>query len=115
VDRLCGLEGVQIDIAMMRTPDGHGRVELTKFRNPDLVGAEPASAPPNTLGSISQRPQSSLRLVWWRQSDSPDAHARSHHPSLAGQSRDVCIQIHPINTLQFQDDMFALKLGNTFA
>jgi hypothetical protein len=34
---------------------------------------------------------------------------------LAGQLRDVCIRIHPINTLQFQDDMFALKLGNTFA
>jgi catechol 2,3-dioxygenase-like lactoylglutathione lyase family enzyme len=50
VDRLCGLEGVRADIAMMRTPDGHGRVELTKYRNPDLVAAEPASAPPNTLG-----------------------------------------------------------------
>ena len=50
VDRLCGLEGVQVDIAMMRTPDGHGRVELTKFRNPELVGSEPAIAPPNTLG-----------------------------------------------------------------
>jgi phospholipase/lecithinase/hemolysin len=35
--------------------------------------------------------------------------------SLAGQLRDVSIQIHPINTFQFQDDMFALKLGNTFA
>ena len=35
---------------MMRTPDGHGKVELTKFRNPDLVAAEPVSAPPNTRG-----------------------------------------------------------------
>jgi catechol 2,3-dioxygenase-like lactoylglutathione lyase family enzyme len=50
VDRLNGLEGVQVDITMMRTPDGHGRVELTKFRHPDLVDAEPANAPPNTLG-----------------------------------------------------------------
>jgi catechol 2,3-dioxygenase-like lactoylglutathione lyase family enzyme len=50
VDRLCGLKGVQVDIAMMRMPDGHGRVELTKFRNPDLVPTEPAMAPPNTLG-----------------------------------------------------------------
>jgi hypothetical protein len=50
VDRLCGLEGVQVDITMMRTPEGHGRVELTKFRNPKLVRAEPAIAPPNTLG-----------------------------------------------------------------
>ena len=50
VDRLNGLEGVQVDITMMRTPDGYGRVELTKFRNPELVRAEPAIAPPNKLG-----------------------------------------------------------------
>lgn len=50
VDRLCGLDGVQADIAMMRTPDGHGRIELTKYRSPALVGVEPAIAPPNTLG-----------------------------------------------------------------
>src|ERR1700759_4621626 len=50
VDRLNGLKGVQVDITMMRTPDGHGRVELTKFRNPELVEAEPAIAPPNMLG-----------------------------------------------------------------
>ena len=50
VDRLCGLDGVQVDIAMMRTPDGHGRVELTTFRRPAPVAAEPAIAPPNTLG-----------------------------------------------------------------
>jgi len=37
------------------------------------------------------------------------------HTSLAGQLRDISIQIHPVNTLQFQDDMFALKLGKTFA
>jgi catechol 2,3-dioxygenase-like lactoylglutathione lyase family enzyme len=50
VDRLCGLEGVQADIAMMRTPDGHGQIELTKYRSPELVVAEPAIAPPNVLG-----------------------------------------------------------------
>jgi catechol 2,3-dioxygenase-like lactoylglutathione lyase family enzyme len=50
VDRVNGLEGVQVDIVMMRTPDGHGRLELTKFRNPELVEIEPAIAPPNTLG-----------------------------------------------------------------
>src|SRR5215204_4533115 len=37
VDRVNGLEGVRVDIVMMRTPDGHGRLELTKFRNPKLV------------------------------------------------------------------------------
>ena len=35
---------------MMRTPDGHGRLELTKFRNPKLVEIKPAIAPPNALG-----------------------------------------------------------------
>ena len=34
-DRVNALEGVQVDIVMMRTPDGHGRLELTKFRNPN--------------------------------------------------------------------------------
>src|ERR1700704_184456 len=50
VDRVNGLESVQVDIVMMRTPDGHGRLELTKFRHPRLVEIEPAIAPPNTLG-----------------------------------------------------------------
>ena len=50
VDRVNGIENIQVDIAMMRTPDGHGRLELTKFRNPKLVKLEPAIAPPNALG-----------------------------------------------------------------
>jgi catechol 2,3-dioxygenase-like lactoylglutathione lyase family enzyme len=50
VDRVNGIDGVKVDIVMMRTPDGHGRLELTKFRNPELVEVEPANAPPNALG-----------------------------------------------------------------
>src|SRR6185503_12297817 len=50
VDRINGIANVQVDIVMMRTPDGHGRLELTKFRNPKLVAIEPAIAPPNALG-----------------------------------------------------------------
>jgi catechol 2,3-dioxygenase-like lactoylglutathione lyase family enzyme len=49
-DRVNGIEGIQVDIVMMQTPDGHGRLELTKFRNPKLVEIEPTVAPPNTLG-----------------------------------------------------------------
>jgi len=49
VDRIVGLEGVRSDIAMMRTPDGHGRLELTKFHTPPATTAEP-NAPVNTLG-----------------------------------------------------------------
>ena len=50
VDRVNALENVRVDIVMMKTPDGHGRLELTKFRNPGLVEVEPAIAPPNALG-----------------------------------------------------------------
>ena len=50
VDRLNGLDGVRVDIAMMRTPDGHGRLELTKFHSPTVVRAEPENALGNTLG-----------------------------------------------------------------
>ena len=50
VDRVSALNDVRVDIAMMRTPDGRGRLELTKFRSPTAIGAEPVSAPSNTLG-----------------------------------------------------------------
>jgi len=49
VDRIVGLDGVRSDIAMLRTPDGHGRLELTKFHTPPATTAEP-NAPVNTLG-----------------------------------------------------------------
>jgi catechol 2,3-dioxygenase-like lactoylglutathione lyase family enzyme len=50
VDRVVGLDGVRADIVMMRTPDGHGRVELTKFHTPSAIRSEPQNAPANTLG-----------------------------------------------------------------
>lgn len=50
VDRTVGLEGVRADIVMLRTPDGHGRIELTKFHTPPAVSREPRNAPANTLG-----------------------------------------------------------------
>lgn len=49
VDRIVGLNGVRADIAMMRTPDGHGQVELTKFHTPPAVRAGPKNAPANAL------------------------------------------------------------------
>jgi len=49
-DRTVGLEGVRADIVMMRAPDGHGRVELSRFHTPPAVRAEPENAPANTLG-----------------------------------------------------------------
>ena len=50
VDQCVGLEDVRCDIAMMRTPDGHGRIELTKFHAPAAISAEPPAAPAHTLG-----------------------------------------------------------------
>src|ERR687897_1652806 len=50
VDGTVGLDGVRADIAMMRTPDGHGRVELSRFHTPAAVRAEPENAPANALG-----------------------------------------------------------------
>jgi catechol 2,3-dioxygenase-like lactoylglutathione lyase family enzyme len=49
VDRIVGLDGVRSDIAMLRTPDGHSRLELSKFHTPPATTAEP-NAPVNTLG-----------------------------------------------------------------
>jgi catechol 2,3-dioxygenase-like lactoylglutathione lyase family enzyme len=50
VDLLVGLDNVRCEIAMLRTPDGHGRIELDKFHTPAAVRGEPADAPVNTLG-----------------------------------------------------------------
>jgi len=50
VDRVSGLDDVRVVIAMMVTPDGHGRLELTKFQRPTAVSGDPEHAPPNTLG-----------------------------------------------------------------
>jgi catechol 2,3-dioxygenase-like lactoylglutathione lyase family enzyme len=49
VDRAVGLEGVRANIAMMATPDGHGRIELAKFHAPQGRGGE-RHAPANTPG-----------------------------------------------------------------
>jgi catechol 2,3-dioxygenase-like lactoylglutathione lyase family enzyme len=49
-DAVVGLQGVRADIAMMRTPDGHGGVELSRFHSPAAIRPEPQNAPSNTLG-----------------------------------------------------------------
>ena len=75
--RVVGLDDVRADIAMMRTPDGHGRVELTKFHTPPAVRAEPESAPANTLG---------IRRIMFAVDDIDDvvARLRSHGAELVG-------------------------------
>jgi catechol 2,3-dioxygenase-like lactoylglutathione lyase family enzyme len=67
VDRVVGLDGVRVDVAMMRTPDGHGRLEFMKFHRPPPVSAEPKNAPANTLG---------IRRIMFAVEDIEDALAR---------------------------------------
>lgn len=51
-DHVVGLEGMQVDMAMMRTPDGQSRLELSKFIRPIPLSREPKNAPANTLGYL---------------------------------------------------------------
>ena len=78
VGRVIGLKDVRADIAMMRTPDGHGRVELTKFHTPPAVRAAPEDAPANTLG---------IGRIMFAVDDIDDvvARLRSHGAELVGE------------------------------
>jgi catechol 2,3-dioxygenase-like lactoylglutathione lyase family enzyme len=78
VDQVIGLEGVRVDMAMMRTPDGHGRIELSKFHTPAAVSAEPKNAPVNTLG---------IRRIMFAVEDIDDviARLRSRGAELVGE------------------------------
>src|SRR5262249_37303023 len=50
VDRLVGLQNVRATLALMRPPDGHGRIELDKFHTPEAIRTGPENAPVNALG-----------------------------------------------------------------
>jgi len=50
-DGVTGLRGMRVEIAMMRTPDGHGRLELSRFLAPPVVGDHRAAAV-NALGYL---------------------------------------------------------------
>lgn len=50
VDRLIALPNVRATLVFMRTPDGHGRIELDKFHAPKAVRTGPAAVPVNELG-----------------------------------------------------------------
>ena len=77
-DRTVGLDGVRTDIAMMRTPDGHSKLELTRYHTPAAVGAVPENPPPNTLG---------LHRVMFAVDDIHDtvARLRAHGGELIGE------------------------------
>jgi catechol 2,3-dioxygenase-like lactoylglutathione lyase family enzyme len=78
VELVVGLENVRCEIATLRTPDGHGKVELSKFHTPAAVKAEPQNAPANTLG---------LRRIMFAVEDLDDvlARLRTHGAELVGE------------------------------
>ena len=75
VDRVVGLDGVRVVIVFVRTPDGHGRLELTRFLAPE-AGTAPTA--PNTLG---------LRRLMFAVDDVDDvvARLRAHGGELVGE------------------------------
>ncbi|MFL6125746.1 VOC family protein [Actinophytocola sp.] len=77
VDQIVGLDAVRCDIAMMRTPDGHGRLELMRFQTPPAVDAS-RNAPVNALG---------LRRILFAVKDIDDvvARLRTHGAELIGE------------------------------
>ena len=78
VDGTVGLTDVRADITMMRTPDGHGRVELSKFHTPPAVRLQPQDAPANALG---------IRRIMFAVQDIDDvvARLRGHGAELVGE------------------------------
>ncbi|AOS80030.1 MULTISPECIES: VOC family protein [Hydrogenophaga] len=50
VDRLIGLQNVRATLVFLRTPDGHGRIELDKYHTPDAVRSGPVDTPVNAFG-----------------------------------------------------------------
>lgn len=82
VDRICGVDGVTADITMLHTPDGHGRIELTRYISPDPVPDPVAGArepePVDTPG---------LRQVMFAVDDLDDtvARLRDHGAALVGE------------------------------
>lgn len=83
VDRVVGLDDVRVDIAMMRTPDGHGRLELTKFHSPMAISGQLKNAPANTLG---------LRRIMFAVDDIDDVVARLQNPRRRARGRRGAIR-----------------------
>jgi catechol 2,3-dioxygenase-like lactoylglutathione lyase family enzyme len=78
VERVIGIDDVRQDVAMMRTPDGDGRIELAMFHTPKAISAEPKDAPANTLG---------IRRIMFAVDDIDDvvARLRTHGAELVGE------------------------------
>ena len=77
-DRVVALDGQRVDIAMMKTPDGHSKLELMSYQRPAVITPEPKNAPANTLG---------IRRLMFAVDDIEDtiARLRSHGAELIGE------------------------------
>ncbi|MFD2471748.1 VOC family protein [Amycolatopsis silviterrae] len=77
-ERVVGLTGVRQDVAMLRVPDGPGRVELAKFHQPKATAPQPWNAPANTLG---------IRRMMFAVDDLEDtlSRLRAHGAELVGE------------------------------
>jgi catechol 2,3-dioxygenase-like lactoylglutathione lyase family enzyme len=80
VGKLIGLEDVRATLAMLRSPDGHGGIELDKFHTPEPIRYGPIDAPVNALG---------IRRVMFTVDDIDDivARIRAHGAELIGEMR----------------------------
>jgi catechol 2,3-dioxygenase-like lactoylglutathione lyase family enzyme len=78
VERVIGIDDVRQDVAMLHTPDGHGRIELAMFHAPKAISAGPADAPANTLG---------IRRIMFAVDDVDEvvARLRAHGAELVGE------------------------------
>jgi hypothetical protein len=82
VDRIVGLDGVRSEIAMMRTPDGHSRLELDEFHAPPAVRPDPRDIPVNTMG---------IRRIMFAVEDIDDvlSRLRTHGAELVGEVTEI--------------------------
>jgi catechol 2,3-dioxygenase-like lactoylglutathione lyase family enzyme len=77
VERVIDIDDVRQDVAMLRVPGGHGRIELAMFHRPKAIRTEPRDAPVNTLG---------IRRIMFAVDDIDDviARLRTHGAELVG-------------------------------
>jgi catechol 2,3-dioxygenase-like lactoylglutathione lyase family enzyme len=79
--RIWGLDEVEIDVAMVRTPDGTSKLELMRFHTPTAIASDP-TAPANTMG---------IRRLLFTVEDVDDtiARLRPHGAELVGEVQQI--------------------------
>jgi catechol 2,3-dioxygenase-like lactoylglutathione lyase family enzyme len=77
-DQTVGLDGIDCEVAMLRTPDGHGRLELSRYRSPEASEMSPRNPPHNIIG---------MHRVMFAVDDIDDtiARLRTHGAELLGE------------------------------